>query len=83
MREERDYWPLCKVSSFFGLATNTLNVRNNDGDKCSVQNDGGIVPDIMYDHIYSKCMDQPCKVAHPAHVQLNRENELFPVRVRA
>ena len=26
---------------------------------------------------YSKCMDQPCKVAHPARVQLNRENELF------
>ena len=31
--EERD-WP---PSSFFGLATNTLNVKNNDGDKCNVQ----------------------------------------------
>ena len=26
---ERD-WPPCKVSSFFGLATNALNVRNNN-----------------------------------------------------
>ena len=25
----------CVKSSFFVLATNTLNVRNNDGDKCS------------------------------------------------
>ena len=44
---------------------------------------GGLLPDIMYGHTYSKSMDQPCKVAHPAHGQLNRENELFPVRVRA
>ena len=58
-------------------------MRNNDGDKCSVQNNGGLVPDIMYGHTYSKCMDQPCKVAHPARGQLNRKNELFPVRVRA
>ena len=43
----------------------------------------GLVPDIMYGHTYSKCMDQPCKVAHPARGQLNKENELFPVRVRA
>ena len=70
--------------SFFELATNTPNVRNNDGDKCSVlvQNNGGLVPDIMYGYTYSKCMDQPCKVAHPARGQLNRENELFPVRVQ-
>ena len=44
---------------------------------------GGLVPDIMYGHTYSKSMDQPCKVAHHARGQLNRENELFPVRVRA
>ena len=43
----------------------------------------GLLPDIMYGHTYSKSMDQPCKVAHPARGQLNRENELFPVRVRA
>ena len=30
----------------------------------------------MYGHTYSKCMDQPCKVAHPARGQLNRENEI-------
>ena len=28
-------------------------------------------------------MDQPGKVASPARGQLNRENEYFPVRVRA
>ena len=28
-------------------------------------------------------MDQPGKVAHPARGQLNRENEYFPVPVRA
>ena len=38
---------------------------------------------------YSKGMDQPGKVvnpgkvANPARGQLNRENEYFPVRVRA
>ena len=35
----------------------------------------------MYDHTYSKSMDQPGKVANPARGQLNRENEYFPVRV--
>ena len=30
-----------------------------------------------------KSMDQPGKVANPARGQLNRENEYFPVRVRA
>ena len=34
-------------------------------------------------HTYSKSMDQPGKVANPARGQLNRENEYFPVRVRA
>ena len=32
---------------------------------------------------YSKSMDQPGKVANPARGQPNRENEYFPVRVRA
>ena len=32
---------------------------------------------------YSKRKDQPGKVANPARGQLNRENEYFPVRVRA
>ena len=36
-----------------------------------------------YGHTYSKSMDQPGKVANPARDQLNRENEDFPVRVRA
>ena len=36
-----------------------------------------------YGHAYSKSMDQPGKVANPASDQLNRENEYFPVRVRA
>ena len=37
----------------------------------------------MYGRTYSKNMDQPGKVANPARGQLNRENESFPVRVRA
>ena len=37
----------------------------------------------MYGHKYSNSMDQPGKVANPARGQLNRENEYFPVRVRA
>ena len=37
----------------------------------------------MYGHTYSKSMDQPGKVANPARGQLNRENECFPVCVRA
>ena len=37
----------------------------------------------VYGHTYSKSMDQPGKVANPARGQLNRENEYFPVRVRA
>ena len=31
----------------------------------------------------SKSMDQPGKAANPARGQLNRENEFFPVGVRA
>ena len=31
---------------------------------------------------YSKCMDQPGKVANPARGQLNRENGYSPVPVR-
>ena len=37
----------------------------------------------MHGHTYSKSMDQPGKVANPACGQLNRENEYFPVYVRA
>ena len=38
----------------------------------------------MYGHKYSKkSTDQSGKVANPARGQLNRENEYFPVRVRA
>ena len=38
----------------------------------------------MYGYTYSKSMDQPGKVANPAASgQLNRENEYFPVCVRA
>ena len=34
-------------------------------------------------HTYSKSMDQLGEVANPARGQMNRENEYFPVRVRA
>ena len=37
----------------------------------------------MYDHTYSRSINQPGKVANPARGQLNRENQYFPVRVRA
>ena len=37
----------------------------------------------MYGHHIYQSMDQPGKVANPARGQLNRENEYFPVRVRA
>ena len=37
----------------------------------------------MYGHTDSKIMDQPGRVANPARGQLNRENDFFPVPVRA
>ena len=37
----------------------------------------------VYGLTYSKSMDQPGKVANPERYQLNRENEYFPVRIRA
>ena len=37
----------------------------------------------MYGHHIWQGMDQPGKVAHPARGQLNRENDHFPVPVRA
>ena len=37
----------------------------------------------MFDHHIKQSMDRPSKVANPARGQLNRENEYFPVRVRA
>ena len=44
---------------------------------------GNSIELCMYDHTCSKSMDQPGKVANPARGELNRENEYFPVRVRA
>ena len=41
------------------------------------------VASCMYGHTYRKGMDQPGKVANPARGQLNRENQYFPVPVRA
>ena len=38
---------------------------------------------FMYGRTYSKSMDQPGKVANPVRCQLNREDQYFPVRVRA
>ena len=35
----------------------------------------------FWSHIYNKSMDQPGKVASPAHGQLNMENEYLFVRV--
>ena len=37
----------------------------------------------MYGHDIQQSMDQPGQVANPACGQLNRENEYFPVSVRA
>ena len=45
---------------------------------------GGVTLYIcMYGHTYSKCRDQPGKVANSARGRLNRENAYFLVRVRA
>ena len=38
---------------------------------------------VKYTYYSKKSVDQPGKVANPARGQLNRENEYFPVRVRA
>ena len=38
---------------------------------------------VTHGHTHSKIMDQPGKASNPAHGQLNRENNHFPVRVRA
>ena len=37
----------------------------------------------LYDHTYSKSMDQPGKVANPSRGQLKWEDEYFTVRVCA
>ena len=37
----------------------------------------------MYDHHIKQRMDQPGKVANPTRGQLKKENEYFPVPVRA
>ena len=37
----------------------------------------------MYGHHIEQSMDQPGEVANPARGQVNRENEHFPVPVRA
>ena len=38
---------------------------------------------VIYDSHNNKSKDQPCKVFNPARGQLNRENDFFPVPVRA
>ena len=38
---------------------------------------------MYYGHTHSKSKDQPGNVANPGRGQLNRENEYFPVPVRA
>ena len=48
----------------------------------------GMAPEIVCMYLcmvitYSKGKDQPCKVANSARGRLNRENEFFPVPVRA
>ena len=51
--------------------------------RCCVQ---GFVYKVLYVCMAitcSKSMDQPNKVANPARGNLNRENEYFPVPVRA
>ena len=37
----------------------------------------------MYGHTCSKSVDQPDRVANPGRGRLNRENEYFPILVRA
>ena len=44
---------------------------------------GCMVKHMLYGTTYSKSMNQPGEVANSARGQLNKENEYFPVRVRA
>ena len=50
-------------------------------DRCSVIADGEQISSFGIHHCKGK--DQPGKVANPARGQRNRENEFFPVPVRA
>ena len=52
---------------------------------CESSTNQSIIYVCRYNHTYinSKSMDQPGKVANHARGQLNRENEYFPVGVRA
>ena len=55
-----------------------FNNSNSDTDICTRSFS---LSSSMYTH--SKSMDQPDKVVNPARGQLNKENEYFPVLVRA
>ena len=88
---ERD-WSPCKVV-FFGVATNALNVRNNNNSMIGYQPEKATLRwpiqlnlmksfaltdcCVWYGHTDSKSMEQPGKVANPARGQLNRDNGLF------
>ena len=48
-----------------------------------VQFEGALPEAALCSHYSQKSVDQPCKVVNPARSQLNRENECFPVPVRA
>ena len=64
-----DYWPSADELS----AVNVIGTQKRN-----------LINSVLARSItYSKSMDQPGRVANPARGQLNRENDFFPVRVRA
>ena len=69
------------MHSDFSLKTNVTLEKDNTTSTRRIRK---FAPhDMMYDHTYSKIMDQPGKVAasSPARGQLNRKNEYLPVHV--
>ena len=81
------------IGSAFSIATGVVvHLSDGLGGKCSTKPflaNGKIRSAVLqkgtvWPHIHTaRAWDQPGKVVNPARGQLNRENEYFPVRVRA
>ena len=75
--------PLNRENEYFPspFAPENLVSRDEFGRSVPLQPVHHVV--FIWSHIYSKSIDQPGKVANPARGPLNRENEYFPIPVRA
>ena len=76
-------WPCAYYYYFLRLKFLTTKFLTGDAVCIHIVLDRWIQQFVCIVITYSKSMDQPGKVANPARGQLNRENECFPVRVRA